>query len=353
MRIQMIKYSPLIYLLFLLNFNTSCADNPSSDKHLKEEADTLKFTSGIRSILQDSKGNYWFGSHNEGVALFNGDSFSYFTTDDGLFNNQVRSLQEDKKGVIWFGTANGVNSYDFSQPGKINKYSSLKLEPGIWAKSDQDLWFNAGNKEGVYRYDGKDLHYLVLPKTNLVGNYNNHVVTCFSKGSRNRQWIGTYSAVFSFDGKDFSIIENHTIGLDGETKSLHVRSLLEDSKGRLWIGNNGIGVLLKEGDSIINFSEKMKLVPPTSTRRGSKSPPGTLEHIFSITEDLAGNIWFGDRDAGVWKYDGETMTNYTTKDGLSEGFAQCIYLDKKGVLWFGLSDGNVFTFNGKTFEKRF
>jgi hypothetical protein len=28
---------------------------------------------------------------------------------------------------------------------------------------------------------------------------------------------------------------------------------------------------------------------------------------FAIEEDSEGNIWFGDRDTGAWKYDGKTV----------------------------------------------
>lgn len=46
------------------------------------------------------------------------------------------------------------------------------------------------------------------------------------------------------------------------------------------------------------------------------SLPGTLEQVFTIEEDRQGNIWFGDRDAGIWKYDGENMLNYTRRMNL-------------------------------------
>lgn len=75
--------------------------------------------------------------------------------------------------------------------------------------------------------------------------------------------------------------------------------------------------------------------------------------IRSIFQDSKGNIWFGDRDAGVWKYDGETMVNYTMKDGLTNDFALSIYEDKNETLWFGMADGNVYQFNGEIFEKQF
>lgn len=130
-------------------------------------------------------------------------------------------------------------------------------------------------------------------------------------------------------------------------------SILEDSKGRLWIGNNGIGVLLKDNGTTINFSEKNNLIHPTSSRRGDKSQAGTLEHVFAIEEDGDGDIWFGDRDTGVWKYDGNTIKNYTKELGLPNYFVHTIYKDNKDELWFVQTDGNVFKFNGEIFEKQF
>ena len=75
-------------------------------------SDTLKFTSGVRAIFQDSNGNYWLGSHNEGLVVYNGTRFSYFTTANGLAENQIRSIQEDAQGNIWLGTADGVSKFN-------------------------------------------------------------------------------------------------------------------------------------------------------------------------------------------------------------------------------------------------
>lgn len=105
-------------------------------------------------------------------------------------------------------------------------------------------------------------------------------------------WFATYTGVLGYNGSDFTIINNETLGLDRKIEPLHIRSIYEDSKGRLWIGNNGIGVLLKEGESIINFSKKHHLIHSNSKRNGEKSPERTLEHVFVIAEDHKGNIWF-------------------------------------------------------------
>ncbi len=346
----------IVVLLLLLNL--SCADKkPTAIAHTSQEvlqttkSDTLQFTSGIRAILQDSKGNYWLGSHTEGVCKFDGKTFEYFTTKEGLAHNQVRAIQEDEKGIIWFETGSGPCSYD----GKTitNHTIALKSYPeSNWQKAENDLWFTRGDNEGVYRYDGQNIHYLTFPKPATVDPMNNYMVTGMTKG-KNTQWFATYPAVFGFDGKNTIVIDNELLGLKVETGGLHVRSVFEDSKGRLWIGNNGIGVLLKEGDSIINFSEKHHLIHPESKRRGDKSPAGTLEHVFAITEDSDGNMWFGDRDTGAWKFDGKTFTNYTIDEKLTSPMIWFIYKDKANNLFFGLANGGVYKFTENTFEKVF
>ncbi|MEO1518850.1 MAG: two-component regulator propeller domain-containing protein [Bacteroidota bacterium] len=312
----------------------------------------LTFTSGIRSMFEDSKGSHWFGSLQEGVCVWTGTAFSYFTTENGLSHNQVLSIQEDDNGRIWFGTQKGVSSFDGHKMTDHSQDIVMDAQDE-WRKTEKDLWFNAGIKEGIYQYDGQSIRYLAFPNPKVINPHSIYSVTSLSKGSNGMLWMGTYPGVFGYDGKEFTIINDETLGLDVSREPLHIRSLLEDSKGRLWIGNNGIGVLLKTTDAIVNFSEKNKLIHPGSSRRGDPSPPGTLEHVFTIAEDAQGNIWFGDRDAGIWKYDGQGMTNYTTKDGLTNDFALSIYEDRSGTLWFGMRDGSVYTFNGKTFEKQF
>lgn len=217
------------------------------------------FTTNIGSIFHDSQGSYWFGSQNEGVARFDGETFMYFSVKDGLPGNQIRSIQEGRDGKIWFGTADGVASWDgkmmVNHTLNIAQHSGEPLQK-IWTKSDDDLWFDAGTNPGVYRFDGKDLAYLALPADKSTAAFELHVATGFAKGKNGTIWIATYSSVFGYAGNDFTTINNETAGFVNETGELHVRSILEDSKGRLWIGNNGVGVLLVDGDTTVHFQKR-------------------------------------------------------------------------------------------------
>lgn len=338
------------------------ADQKPGPEHQSDTSLRLKFTKGVRAILEDSKGNVWFGSHQEGVAMFDGKTLTYFTEKEGLSDRQVRSIYEDAQGNIWFEGGRGLSRFDGQKimPWTFKNY----LFKNNWQVSENDLWFK-GNEEvgynqseaqaGVYRYDGSTLHYLTFPiESKATSQTPYSVSTPFFRGQNGRVWFGTYGAVFGYDGQSFTIIDDKSLGRSEETGYLHVRSIFEDSKGHLWIGNNGIGVLRYDGETTHYFSKKMGLISENSGRNGGyRSGAGTLEHVFAIAEDDQGNMWFGDRDTGAWRYDGTSMKNFTEMNGLTTKQIWQIYTSKNGELWFAMADGSVCKFNGTSFERIF
>src|ERR1700734_1172067 len=102
------------------------------------------------SVLEDSKGNLWFGSIGSGVYCYDGISFTNFTTGDGLPNNRVSCIYEDKAGNIWFGTENGSSCYD----GKsFRNYRLNGSVNSIIENKTGKFWFaTPGN---TFVYDGK------------------------------------------------------------------------------------------------------------------------------------------------------------------------------------------------------
>lgn len=356
------KKLKLIYLILLLALNISCVEKKSTEKETNKpelvvtsKTDTLKFTSGIRAIFQDSKGNYWLGSHNEGVSFYNGKSFEYFTTNEGLANNQILSIQEDTKGKIWIGTSNGVSVYD---KGTLTNYITNTNDPKYeWNKTTGDLWFYATVEDGINRFDGQHMNYLVFPKPKKQISGNTYGVTGISKDKEGKVWIATYAALFSYDGQVVDMFDDEKLSLKSN-ELLHIRSVLADSKGRVWVGNNGIGVLLINGDTITHFSkEQGKLIPMNEFKANTKTKQFAkntgLQSVFAIEEDAEGNIWFGDRDTGAWNYDGKTLTNYKIDSKLNAQMIWSIYKDNKNNLLFGMAEGGVYKFNGKTFDKQF
>ncbi|WP_158277541.1 two-component regulator propeller domain-containing protein [Opitutus sp. ER46] len=330
--------------------------SPETVVEAKPSRVSLRFTSGIRSIFEDSQGRFWFGSHNEGVSRWDGHAFAYYTVADGLSGNQVRTIQEDAAGNLWFGTEHGISRFDgksfTTQVGRNQDEGNAALGH-TWRQDAGDLWFigDSGKPaaqfdgQGVYRFDGRRLEFLPFPVSAEVATRGDYRVTAISRGRNGMIWFGTYPAVFGYDGRNFTILDGRTLGLAAEEEPFHVRSVFEDSRGVLWIGNNGLGVLRYDGRSLSNFTQQQGL---DLKHKGASE---SLSRVFSIAEDAAGHLWFGTRDSGVWRYDGERLTHFTPRDGLTGSMVWTIYRDRRDRLWFGLGDGSVFRFNGTSFDK--
>jgi len=340
---------------FLVALTISCNSQSQSNKEnqivqYKTDNKLLKYTTGVRSFLEDSKGNIWFGSDKEGVCLLQNGKFQYFTTENGLSHNQVRNIYEDKNGIIWFECGEGLSIYDGQ---KMTVYKERNYDSTTkWKLGDKDIWFKGDelmgyNKlekyPGVYQYDGQKLSYRLFPVTpKPEDGFKYNISTPFVKGKNGIIWFGAYKALIGYNGSDFKIITDEYLGLNGKNGSLHIRGFLEDSKGNLWIANNGKGVLVYDGKEAINFTAKHKL-----TKEDTKG--NSLDRAYSIGKDAEGNIWIGTVESGVWRYDGNSVKNFTEKDGLERTFILTIYKSKQGELWFG---GNgVYHFNGKSFER--
>ncbi|MCK4989121.1 MAG: hypothetical protein KAS29_01495, partial [Bacteroidales bacterium] len=52
-----------------------------------------------------------------------------------------------------------------------------------------------------------------------------------------------------------------------------------------------------------------------------------------------GNLWFGTNGVGVCKYNGETFTTFTQKEGLSDNFITSILEDSNNNIWVGTHNG--------------
>jgi ligand-binding sensor domain-containing protein len=355
----------ILCLTLFMAFTLSCNSQSQSKKktqsiYSKIDSIKLNYKTGVRSILEDSKGNIWFGSYNEGVCLLRDGKLQYFTTQDGLSDNQVRSIYEDKNGIIWFECGIGLSIYNNEKMTVVterNYVPTKQLE-----LSENDLWFKSdasmGNsilekKSGVYQYDGKKLNYHIFSIKNKSGQEIPWAKsTDFVRSKNGVIWFGAYSELIGHNGKQLITHNNESVGLNGTTENLHIRSLLEDSKGNLWIGNNcgggksGIGVIKYDGKDFIQFTKQHQL-------RTEDTKGNSLDKVFSIAEDSLGNIWFGTNESGVWRYDGKNLKNFTHEDGVDSGITWIIYKSKSGELWFGGGPNGVYRFTGKSFERKY
>lgn len=334
-------------LLFsiLTVFTSGCGQNQKSVESKFEqttntiEGDTVSEIGGeTRCIFQDSKNNFWFATNGEGVFKYDGKAIIQFTDKHGLCSNFVWNVQEGKDGNMWFKTRDAICYFD-------GKEFTTKQADG---NAFQTMNYNYLNDDLLfeYYYNGNSLVKIQLPQTSPIKNDKNSIyhyaIYCTYKDRNGNLWFGTCAGgVCKYDGKTYTWLDNKELGAP-------VRSIFEDKNGNIWIGNNGYGLFRYDGKTLINFTKEKKL-ENLNFIKNLESKEGTLARVWTITDDKQGNLWIGTIDAGVWMFDGKTLTNYTTKDGLGINAIWTIYKDKNDNLWFGTEGAGVYTFDEKTF----
>lgn len=255
------------------------------------------------SVLEDQKGNMWFGSIGSGVYYYDGKSFKNFTTKEGLAGNSITCIYEDKAGNIWFGTADGASRYD----GKSFRNFRMKEGPNLNGGDSARVSDVSVQDREIFRHN--DVNVIVEDKTGKL-------------------WFGTRGYLRIYDGKTFTTLTNQ----DGKPFT-NVRSIIEDKKGNVWLGGND-GLWRYDGSTFTNFTQNF---------------------IGYIYEDKKGNIWTSSESPGrrgwvLSRYDEKSLTGnkpvaaeiMSTKDML------CGILEANdGSIWFGATYG-VYRYDGKT-----
>ncbi len=93
----------------------------------------------VRSIHQDKKRNFWVGTQDGGLLLFNRKTgkFKRFTTSDGLPSNTILRIIEDVRGNLWLSTFNGLSRYEVGK----QEFRNFSHSDGL---QSNEFSFNAG-----------------------------------------------------------------------------------------------------------------------------------------------------------------------------------------------------------------
>jgi ligand-binding sensor domain-containing protein len=328
--------------LTILTIFASCnvRDQTSSENKAEETAQVNvgDIVSGIgkniHHIFQDNQNNLWFASDGEGLYKYDGKIMLQLTDKTGLCGNNVRLIQQHEDSTLLILTSNGVCSFNG------NLFQSLHSKRGNLNPTE---FSTATLLRGSY-YQDNSLTDFQLPHTSkLDKTYSQtpYAIYCSFKDSKGNIWFGTESrGVCKYDGKTYT-------WLDSEELGLAIRCIFEDKSGNIWIGNNGYGLFRYDGKTLTNFTKEHQLDNP-DFQNTMKGKEGTLARVWTIADNINGDLLIGTIDAGLWKYDGENLTNYTVKDGLSSNSISTIFRDNKGKVWIGTDQG-LTIYDGRTF----
>jgi len=341
----------------------------------------------IYKITEDSKGNIWAGTPGGGVNIINikpNDSLNIIklNIESGLSGNYVFDCVEDRFGRMWLATyEGGISVITLSANNKISikivpqnilpSFNLLSLgkneEGNIWAGSsnmgaflinytDTSTFFVSkklnlssgytGNRIWKIFVDEKKRVWFATDKAGVIrlnengsftfftdkqGYPNNQVLTVY-EDSDNNFWFGTMgSGLCKYYGDYFA----HYTAKEISTEKVY--SIAQSKNGTYWIGTGGKGLVKlnfdKNNNPVIKiFNEKDGLFDP---------------EIRSIAIDKNGVLWLA-TPSGLYSYNHNAFTNYTTDDGLVDNRVNCVFIDSRNRLWCGTM-GGLSIFNGNSF----
>lgn len=191
-----------------------------SDKFYKEFNYDIASPHGVYFIYEDKQSNLWFGTAAAGVCRFDGTNVSWlyedhlnYTPEGGSFG--IRSILQDRKGHFWFCNNSyryEINSGVVYTPNDLLVYKrergidNLKAPNGadkiyfssIIEDKGGDLWMLTWSY-GVWRYDGKKVTHYPVKKDGFDVK-----LVCMYKDQKEQLWIGTAEdGVYKFNGKSF------------------------------------------------------------------------------------------------------------------------------------------------------
>ena len=234
-----------------------------------------------RTIIQDTRGDIWIGSNDEGLHKISDAGNKIYTMANGLPNNSVRALCEDNKGNIWVGTASGV--IYITPTGKLinPQFGAGTTTNGVIASNlfcdvSGHVWLTTSNENGLFLYDDG-----VFKPLEEFEKYSTYFATSIYQDDTGKFWIGLGDRGIAtlLNGK-VSLLKTGTL-LDYTPTC----TILQDSNGVIWFGTEH-GLVVYSN----NIFEEYK---------GAQELAGS--NINRIIQDREGNIWFATDRNGIGK----------------------------------------------------
>ncbi|MEN8251142.1 MAG: two-component regulator propeller domain-containing protein, partial [Bacteroidota bacterium] len=169
---------------------------------------------------------------------------------------------------------------------------------------------------------------VINPITNSISNGSQNfkstgTPTEYESSSNRSITLDKYSNIWvTKNGYTYHCIsQNHIISYKNRGGFWGWQNVLNDSKGNIW-STKTKELLCYNGETFTSYPF-----------------PGIRVIINIIIEDKHGNLWIGMNGLGLGKFDGQSLTYYTTKEGLSGNYVYSISEDNKGRLWIGTNNG--------------
>lgn len=206
----------------------------------------------------------------------------------------INDIIQDDEGFLWFGAIQGLARYD-------------------------------GYKIKIYRHDADDPHSLT-----------SSTIQALERTRDGSLWVLTNAGACKYlpDNDNFNCLQ--LPGIDKQHPPAYY-SFYEDDNGHIWLSTSlGLKILDPHSRGLVDVPSA--LTEPLAPIRDSEA-----NVVSDIVRDNDGRLWLGTYDNGLLRYDPatETVSRFTTEDGLGENKIRDLFIDSKGSLWIATLGGGL------------
>lgn len=286
--------------------------------------------------------------------------FDHWTTEHGLPQNSVLAIAQTRDGYLWLATYNGLVRFDGVRFTVFDKHNTAAFKTSrfhdLFTDDSGAIWLGVEDA-GVIRLQNG----VFTPVTTEQGLPSNTVLNVQSgpDGStlistnmgavwwRNGrvapyEWSGPNTEVKVYRGPSgiYWLTDKNGLhrrdpkgqitdyALNADPRFITNSKLLETRNGTLWVAPPRHGVFKVKDGIVIDYTARLNLPKPAT--------------IIRMLEDQDGSVWLATLNSGLIHLgndEAETLTAYTTADGLSGNGVRGLLRDREGILWIG-TDGN-------------
>ncbi|WP_339736006.1 two-component regulator propeller domain-containing protein [uncultured Sunxiuqinia sp.] len=319
---------------------------------------TTLISNKVRSILEDSQGNFWIGTVGDGLHLMDREkgTFKRLTSDpknpeklSGPWqagpvpvasdsSTHISSIFEDDEGRIWitafpgglkvFDPASGITRH-FKRGNNASDLNTDFLWQTYQTK-DGTLWVTSGGDGQtvlkVKLYD--DLFpFFNIPRNEDESRSGSHGIL---KDRSGNIWIGHANPAYleRIDRRTGSRTVFEIGDSQGPVTMIH--GLMEDREGYLWVGTDRGQFRGNPETGGFQFFQLPGITDDISQ-----------DFFMEVLHDRSGHFWFGSWEQGLFRYDPATndIVNYAhdpnDPNSLGGNLVGSIYEDEKGHIWVG------------------
>ncbi|HEX2968720.1 MAG TPA: two-component regulator propeller domain-containing protein [Bacteroidales bacterium] len=275
-------------------------------------------------MLDDSKGNIWFGTYNGGIYKYNMPSSHMYIIDlirAGMSSNAVTCMTEDRKGRIWIGTwGGGIAVIEDTVPQIYDQKTGLaasRIYDIIEDVEGNILIADQNNGLTIFKGDA----FTTFSSGEILPN---PIVNAVYKDHSGSVWFGTAAGISRYKPGEGNkpVIYNEKVNAIPDD----IRFFKADNDGNLWIGTNGGGVLM------FNMkTNRFEAQPEINSRM-----PNFLQ-VTAFEIDKRNNLWIGTSDgvmAGTIGQD--NFVRRIVLDSLTVTGITALYNDPSGIMWIGI-----------------